>query len=132
MEFSNIDLLMSITAALDNLAKFLSSSFLSDKLLMLWWIKWSFLQLKTLHLLWNCSWSLWRGLDLNLYLLSVITVVLNFSNWQESNVRVQTWNFYILISVYRFIGNKVRLNTSSDIVISLRMVGVFHNNEHWN
>ena len=48
-ESSNFDSLILITAALDNLAIFLSSLILGNKLLTLRWIKRNPLELKTLH-----------------------------------------------------------------------------------
>ena len=73
-ESSNFDSLMPITAALDNLAIFLSLTILTNKLLTLRWIKLSPLKLKySIHFEVAAD-HYEKDLALNLYHLRVITV----------------------------------------------------------
>ena len=138
-ESSNFDSLIPITAALDNLAIFLSLSILGNKLFTLRWLKWSHLELKTLHSLWGCSWLLWRGPGFKLISPesnnSKLKQELEFLYWsleieKKNKVRVQTRSFYSIACVCRFIGKKVQLTTGFYTAINVWMVEVFHNIQH--
>ena len=66
VESSNFDSEIPITAALVNLAIWLSSSIFGNKLLILRWRKCSPLCLKIFHSSWSNGWRLWKGPGLRL------------------------------------------------------------------